>query len=438
MSGETTPTSLLSGNKDDSSEDDKLLNAAKQKLADNVDDPELDDSTPTEVTTDEEDPEVVEPAMEEMALLYLDVNKINLALEDGYLKEKAGVAATYALDRMLDGARYIKEAGVEYGPVILEKVFKGVLYALEKTLKAITLGSAAIAKYIKNRIESFVNFKKKIAKLREAVNLHKENNTTLKDVSIKYTNTEVLNKLTSHKNPNIQLSLSDYLDFMKGTVSQLDHNFQVSVEATRNLIGQVLSGNISLPNIKMNELPLASGFIKHTVSGYESDSDFVDSYAYHKVLPGDVCFIAQMPKRDLKVEAEVSEAYQKSRMCFGIDVNTSNTIAEYNYLDPLALLSMLDTLDELCNVAIGQEKHYKNIDAARNKLKVSLRSYADYLFASKSKISLKESLAGYVSLKTGYMDKSYLTACMMIHNYNVRLLTASLTFIRGNVGVLNN
>jgi hypothetical protein len=112
-------------------------------------------------------------------------------------------------------------------------------------------------------------------------------------------------------------------------------------------------------------------------------------------------------------------------------------VSELKYLTVTELKQHLMKLNSICDESIGQEKALKTIKDTRSDIGGMLKTYAKYLFESKEKISLKESLANYISIKIKYIDSTYLAACMDINNYTVRYLAANLSYCRANIRALN-
>lgn len=351
-----------------------------------------------------------------------------IALEEVFTRDNLYTAARYAQSGLVG----LKDIGFEYGPVLLSHVYKTILYALDKILIGIKKGNAAIRKFIKNRMESYTVFKKKIASAKETLNLLHDTDTG--DIP-KYTDDLVISQLKIGNNANFLDTLEYAIGFMESYFSGLDTRVRNHTVAVQRIINGVMSGGVTKPEQYMNEMLPAGNFMSGTVSGYKPDSDVVIPYRYKDTLPGDIVFMIYMPKGHLTDRSDVLDAYHNSKAFLGFSQRTIGLVRECDHLSIDDLKRYLDRLDHLCDVCLRSEKVMDHIATERNIIKKNLNSYLNYLNVANTKISIKDSLAEYVALKMEFLDRVYVAGSMAIHDYIVRVITASLSYTKSAITV---
>jgi hypothetical protein len=95
--------------------------------------------------------------------------------------------------------------------------------------------------------------------------------------------------------------------------------------------------------------------------------------------------------------------------------------------------NFLDTLDKLCNKGMELERYFKSIEGYKSKLKPDLESYIKFIVSDKDKMTVKQSLAELVGLKTNFLDRTIISGSMHIHNVNTNVLSSGLTMIRASL-----
>lgn len=422
--------SLLTGDKDKVTDEySELLQQAKLKA--NAQAEEVPPETPDDVPV-EGDAVAEEPAMEEIRLCHQHSLQTVISLETGFIHDTFGKLKSSTVS----AGEYLVESGIKYGPVVLEHVFKGVVSALEHTMKALVLGSKAIAKYVKNKQESLERFIDRFEAVKKAVVELQSGKVKLSSDAGQYSKADILTKLISSQSSDPEAALADFDKFLGSVVPELSSGFSHSVMTLKALIGQVMSNALSAPNRHMAEQLPKSGFTKQSIDGYTPDSEAIESSVYQTVLPGNALFIVMSPKKDVE-SSEIVAAYKGSRMLLGLDTQRSEHVSAIDYLDADKLLHYIDQMLGVCKMTTDQMKVYDSINKERNSLKLSVVGYAKHLFDSEEQVTLGNSLAEFVSVKMAFMDQTYLSGFMAIHNYTVSLLSAGLTFSMDNAKMLS-
>lgn len=422
----------------------------KEKAAENSEgeDEETGDSVPDETSnetpTDDssepvEDPEVekteevdgddTSAALESFLKYHGEAQAISIAQEDVFTKENVLTAGKYLGGKAVDGLKYLKDIGFEYGPVVLKHVYKGVLFALNKTVKAIVQGSVSISTYVKRRINSYENIKSNIESLREAVKLLEDKELD----GVKYTNDVVINQLKIGGNYDFLSNVKIAQKFFESFFSSFDRNVKSNVIATRNLINAVVHEQAVQPTNLVVEKFVMDGLTRREVNGYQTDNASVESYTYNYVLPGDVAFIAWLPKRNLTSHEAVVAAYNGSKIFLGMNVHTAVVKEAVDYPSISEINNYLDTLTAICDYGIGLDKVYSDVLRTRNATRGILNSYMRFLLKAQNKISIRDSMVDFIALKVAYTDRAYIAGGMYTNDYMVRVLTNSLSYLKDAV-----
>lgn len=394
--------------------------------------PEAADETDESLTPAEQDPpadtanEALEAFIQHHRISLLSIQSQREVLAQEGLLE----AGSYVGGKAVDGLTYLKEVGVEYGPTALKHLYKGILYALEKTLKALTLGAVAIQKYVKKRMASFTVFKAKIAKAREALQLLSATEPTTRV----FNNAEVLATLTIGSSVDISKNLGVALTFYKGFFSTLTQNVSAAVSNTQHLIDNVVHERVATPSFYAMEPRQLPGLVLRSVAGYEPDSAHLDSWVYPQILPGNVCFMGHFPKKALQEVTALTEACAGSKLFFGMQQH--RTAPDYvSFMAPAELDELLTQLDAFCEVGLGLEATYQSVLKTRSRIKASLPMYTRYLMGAQGRISIRDSLAELITAKVAYLDHTYISASLKTNDYVVRLLSAGLTYVNQAIRV---
>lgn len=392
----------------------------------------------------------VDPEEDVSVESFLELHKqsigVYVSVEDIFTKEGAVDAAKWVGNGLWGVMGYLVDLGVAYGPTILKHVFKGILLALGLTLKALSSGAKHIVGYFKKRSESYTNYKSKIEKLKKELNelqlnqMDKDPNSDMDQDQepLRFEDDVVISSLKIGNNVNFDKTLKVALKFNEDFFSGLHNGVHGGVNNARYLVKSVIHGATILPEKKMVEKLEFPGLIRGKVNGYEPSVDGCDSYVYRNTLPGDVRFIGHIPSKLQNDPTEIRSSYEASSLFFGFDQHEGHGVTGCNYLDPKSLADMLDTMDEICTLGLNTEKIYKEIIVTRNSLKNDFKLYLKHLLTVKHQISVRDSLAEFISLKVAYVDQTFIAGSFRIHDYNAGLLSASLGYVSDAIKALKN
>lgn len=396
--------------------------------ADATDDTEVE--SPEASETENVDSEDAATSLESFVQYHTQSFKYSVAQEEVFTKENMMGGARYVGGKVLDGLGYLKDIGFEYGPVLLKHVYKGVLFAMNKTVKAVVQGTVSITNYTKRRINSYKNIKTRIAALREAIELIEEPKDS--DLGL-FTNEIVINQLKIGSNYDIHSNVKIAQRFFEAYFSSFEKNVTGNVNATRNLVNAVLHEQVIVPSNIVTEKFSMNGLVKHTLSGYKSKSNEIEAYSYSYMLPGDVTFIAWLPKLNLRSREAVASAYSGSKIFLGMNIEASKVKDGIDYLSISDIKQYLDTLDSICDYGINLEKSFDRVVRLRNSIRGTLNVYMRFLLKAQNKVSIENSMSDYIALKVAYLDRTHIAGALYVNDYMARVLTSSLTYLKDAV-----
>lgn len=392
---------------------------------------EEDTSTESPEANETEDVDTGDAAIAAESFLrhHLNPDTFTIAIEHGY-SDNTSTIASYVGDKALSGLTYLKNIGFEYGPVLLKHVYKGVLYAMNKTVRAVIQGGLSTAKYIDKKVHSYNNLKSDLLKVKETLDLLED-----KKIDTEFTKDVVINQLKIGNNLDFKASAKVAQRFFEDFFDGFEKNVRSNIAVTRNIVNSVSHEQTVQPQLLTYERFNFSNFVRKNVDGYVSSSQCVDSYAYQFILPGDLIFVGWLPKHNLTDHDQIIEALNNSKMVLGVNTHGSIVKDSVAYHSLTDLKAMIDILITVCDYGIELEKTYDTVIKNRNALRGVLNVYMRFLLSAKHKVSLRDSLADFISLKVASIDRTHIAGSMYVNDYMVRVVTASLSYLRDAVKV---
>lgn len=386
---------------------------------------------------DDEVPSDTEAALESFMADHRDAVSCHLGMEAIFTQDNAVMAGKYLGQKTLEGLSYLKSLGVQYGPIVIKHVYKGVLFSLEKTLRALVKGSIACQRYIKTRQESFSVYKEKIKKARETLKLLEEQPSPQSDndpsLESHYANEKVIMALAIGNQVNAIKAIQSAKVFFDNYRQDFIPNVKSNVVMTNRLIANVIHDQTLPPTEFAKEKLTFKGFVKAAVPGYAKEDQLVDTYAFEQLLPGNLRFMGYLPKKGLTEKRDIMTAYSESSMFFGYDQHVKSSITEVNYLSVAEMNELLDLLDGICDAGLTMDKDLGLIDYYRRVIKGNLKSYLNFLFHAQDKVSIQNAMADFIAVKTEMFDKLFVASNITVHDYMARLLNASLTYVKDSI-----
>jgi len=413
------------------------------QLEENESDPSLDEEADLE-PIDEESPELTDsdgkrqtPVTESLRNEYY--NRIILeSFDDGQgigTKIASGfkTGAAYLGSKLFDGAVALKELGVEYGPGILQKLKKTIIYLFIKATKLVLKMIVSISDYTKRHVRSFSKSNEKIKDLREKLNSLK---TSGKEMTLGVASTSdesLVSWFTAGGKTDVLNSASVMTAFMSETIRKIDTDLSLNLQSVKKLIdisARPITGN---PLSYLAVPPFSGKYLRKSINGHERNPELVDSLVYAVSLPDQVLFAAILPRPSLSTMDEISSAYRESGLFLTTDAKSTPSTDKVDYMDTGKLEHFLDVLEGLCNLGLEHTSFYERIGKAANDLKFGYRHYYQRLTETAEQASIRESLVEYVYLKQSFATRVYIPAAMDIHDYTAAYLVRALRFVKDNI-----
>lgn len=396
---------------------DNLYESIKQTEDDKQDQPEPSESDDTQDLSDSAD--VATESLREL--------RYEISVEDW---SSVGHYASKTVEFLAGAGKYLAAIGIHYTPIMLSKVYKGVLFSITKLVSGLINSVVAIQKQRLRVTESFQKSKDDIESLRKAIGLIQEPS----DISdLQCINRNVINSLKIGSSNDLNKNLSVLEDFLSTNIKSISSSIDSDIGYIKQLITYVTSNTVKAPNEMMSDIHITKYLTEKVIEGYNEQSDLIKSYGYEYELPGDVELIAQLPISGLDNIDSISKAYNQSSIFLGFNNSSFEEIDSISYMDKDALFRFLDTLDQVCTAGLEHVNFYTRVENHKRNLKYNFRLYISAIVNSSRKLSTADSLIDYVNLKAVFIDRVYLPAAIDIHDYTIKVVSNSLRFAKDNV-----
>jgi hypothetical protein len=342
---------------------------------------------------------------------------------------KLGSKVSEAFKSSID---YLSYLGITYGPTIAKNVYKGVIFIMGKLTKLLLSSIVTLTKYLNRRINSFNKLKSDIDDAKKV--LKELNGKELSiDKKIKYTNVKIINTLKISDSVDFINNINTVNSFVSKTINEINTSINNDIGSVKYLISASLLNTIKNPiNILIKDIPL-NGMSSNVIEGYEPKDDTINGYISNYDLPGDVCLVAHLPKKDINTMEEIIRAYNNSSLFLAMNIKKFKSIESVDYMSIEDLNEYLTVLSKLCNTCILHQSLYEAVIKNKSSLRYNFKQYFNQIFNSNEKVSVSNSLIEYIYLKYMFTDKVYLTAAMDIHDYSIKIINNSLLFIKSNI-----
>lgn len=322
--------------------------------------------------------------------------------------------------------------GIKYGPTIFSAIKTGVVYLFLRSVKALLKTTISAFDAAKRSYRSFSKHKSAIAKLRETLDVLKKEGKTL-DTSSSFIDKQALNWFAVNRKPGVLASAQAMKVFLTETVKHIDESIMHDTKTVKRLIDLSATGVRGDVTSYLNVSSFSGQYLKKNVKGHEVDPELVDNYVYGTVLPDNILFVANLPKRGLMDMEAITKAYRASGVFLTVDPSFSMEIDKVDYMDIEGLSRFLDVLEGICDQGLAHIDFYKRVRKESEALKFGYRHYYQRLAASEDKVSVQDSLVEYVYLKQFFINKVYLPGAMDIHDYAAAYLTRALRYVKSHL-----
>ena len=410
----------------------------KQKLQEvNSEEESVDDNEPvdegSEVNDSSEETEASEPDEEQVATEAISQHSYHIVQEElpeNLITIKDGLI--YIGQAVFGVAKYFTVLGIEHIPKLLGRLYKGVVYVLSRIAKLFTVGLYRLEKYIEKRKYAIAQFKSKIESAEKALQAIQNKDEQVDLTDQKYTDVKNINMLKISEEIDFIKTVNAYNEFLDNAVKSITDNVRSEIMGTKQLISYQLTASVKAPmtfmKVKQLQLQMNTG----SVEGYDTP-EHTESYHYKNVLPGDVLFIANLPRSDIDDIAILKDAYHRSQIFLGFNQASFKPIETVDYMNVQDLAGFLASLKKLFETSAEQVRLYEQILREKTQLKYGLRNYIQNLSNQDSKVNLSDSLAEYVYLKTLFTEQVYIKTAMDVQEYAGRILSAGLSYVEANI-----
>lgn len=237
-----------------------------------------------------------------------------------------------------------------------------------------------------------------------------------------YNNTEFIRRLKIGDSVEFDKNIIIANTFTKDAMSALGNVLSTTV----NSIQELLKDPINHKGFRLL-LPIFSDFTKKDVEGYKSNYN-LSTYAYDKVLPGDIIFISYLYDRDKK---STLDDICESEGLFGIDKRLAANVKFCNLLNDKDRASQY--IDQLATLIKTNKETLKAVyDFAQDKLGVIVLELSKLAIAVKKddRKQIKEINVDKLLTMIDYLNRYVLTTIVLIGDYISRVVEASLDFLR--------
>lgn len=237
-----------------------------------------------------------------------------------------------------------------------------------------------------------------------------------------YTNSEFIRRL----------KIGDSIEFDKNIVVAVEFTekalkaFETCLTSTISSIETLLKDPINHKGFRLI-LPIFSDFIKKDVEGYKSNHN-LSTYAYEKVLPGDIIFISYLYDKE---KHSTLDDICESEGLFGIDKRLAASVKFCSLLTDRTRATQY--INQLCSLIEHNKAILKSIyDFAQDKLGViSIEINKLSLVVKKDeRKQIKDINIDKLLTMIDYLNRYVLMTVVLIGDYIARVVEASLDFLR--------
>lgn len=330
---------------------------------------------------------------------------------------------------IITGLVYLKEIGVNYGPVVLKTIGKGTLNCVIKLARSLVKGTETIAKYYAKKINAFKVLNSQIDDLRAAYELCKHNNKEIKH-NIVYNNRNVINGLKIGSSVDFNKNIDTAMIFTKLYLQEIDKEIMGITASISRTISNVVEGHEVSPNLTTTD-KYGFPFLELGIpAGYNPPDSNLEGYHYKSILPGDINFMAYGPTKSLQSKEDITAAMHGSKFFMG-ESSTRDTPAPNVILPPLVDIGeIIRSTDALCKLCLAREARIPIHIKARNNLKGRLSLFIKTVMFAKGRKNDYDMLSDYIYSKMMFMDKTYINGEIIVHDLANRIIRYSIEYCR--------
>lgn len=333
----------------------------------------------------------------------------------------------------LQAAAYLKNAGIEYGPKIFKFLGKSIIFALGMTLKGLHKSTKALGIAVEDSRNSYIKLGQRVKNIEASLALLKEQGIEKVQPGSLYTKESVIRALYTGSEFKPQTALIGYKTFLKNYIGRNTERAEKSYYGLRQLFGRVALSEVNDMTSVMFEAPATQGLTQSAVPGYKAINADVEVYHYPQSLPGNLLFMAYLPKKDLETPEEVYTAYRSSRFFIGLNLNQAKGFGKVPYLNVSEVAAMLKEIKEIQIWGDGYLKNLKELTGYKKLIEYNLRSMAQKLTAKVTASKQEVQAIEYINLKIYFFQKCFIRDMVNIERTNRRILLSYVRYMEASV-----
>lgn len=338
-------------------------------------------------------------------------------------------------DVMLDAIRSLGRMGLHYTPLVLAKVYKGTLYLMARLGLIFFKATELISRVSESNQKTFEALKADIGVLKKTLSSIEDTEVDLD--ALVYSNQRVINQLVIGENEDLTANVKILTRFIEGLFEATQDHINKEVSLIRHIINSQSSGSVKVSNNIMLEFAAPAGMGEGALKGYETDSEFINSFHSSVILPGNVALMSRLPNNSIDNIDAITKAYNQSDLFLGfVDAAYVNK-ESLHYMTRSQLGAFLDQLDRLCDVCLLKNEIYRDNLKTSSILGYKLKHYFMGIVNADKKVSVKESLLEYVYLKFIFIQNVYIRGLTDTHKYANKVISNALLFAKDNVKKLS-
>lgn len=333
--------------------------------------------------------------------------------------------ANWSADKLAEFGSWLKQVGLKYGPVVLEKVATGLANLTKGLARAVISATELTRRYLNRHDSSFTKAEKEIRAMLERceVAIQEKKNPTGA-----FTDAKKINLLKIGKSTDLKHNIVGMTNFTNSTLQGLSTLMKDDYKLMLQLMEMDSVSSVHdisrILALKTFDRVLASG----NLPGYELRSDLLHSLVSKDIAMGDVKVCAHVPRHDLDSFDAYRKAYEQSTMFLGLNIEKTEGAGSIPFVKAYELKQILDHLLELCGQCKGHHKFYVETDKEISSFSTKWKVFLGNLVNSKKTFSIKETHMEIVYLRFGFIQRVYLPCAMDTHDYCLKVIQAVLEY----------
>ncbi len=315
----------------------------------------------------------------------------------------------------------LAQVGIKYTPLLLNGMFKVVLFTFAKTFKLLDEFYGLMETTVVRFLNRTTKQKKSIQELRERTKQLLEQGASIPEGVSKQID---VRHLLLSDSLNLDKNVATLVSFADQKIASLHkallHDFSdLEMIARNRYLGKSFN---AMSFMKID--PSKSGFTQTYGDASTPDISFTE-YGMG-VMTGNVEICAKLNAEDHDTWNNIEKAYSGSRIY--LKPRSSKYLEEVPLMTPGELVGFLNNLELLAEVSLKHQIFYDEIKRSRSGMVTSVKQLFIRLFEEKAKVSFKDSVTLPLYLKSSFATKVYLTGALDIHDHIAQVIANGLSY----------